>query len=301
MSKKFVREFYVFLSLVLITAALIATFLKSLLVSSNLIQVVLEYTANTVFFSSNNQALVGVILRILVFISSISVCGILYTSLSLILNRTVFEIMSADRSYKKHYLPEIIARGLSFEIYRVFYILKPVFYTIGVCIALFFSAGLLFNLFLFFTSISVEIMTFLTTSAMFFLGFAFLVSFLWSFCRIFSTFHCLEIVSTEPELDNKTVLKRAFVLFKNESFVVIGMWILYLSFLAAQSYKIIIMPEFLRIIPVDDFMFLVLLNVFSVISLRFLKMISYLRGLALRYNNIIYDVKDLKDIMKNFL
>ncbi|MDD3014303.1 MAG: hypothetical protein PHC34_11425 [Candidatus Gastranaerophilales bacterium] len=228
---------------------------------------------------------------------------ILYSVISAVATYKAYEIAALKYSYKKPDLEEVFFKTISWNFYRLIYVLSPLL-TIGTVIgSLFFLNIILFNEILSLAGFSIALVTFLTSfiSISLAVGFIFVLGLtIWN---IFITLFGMECVVSEPELNNNVIRKRSrkLSLAQKSNIKIYFFYTIFILALIVQFTGVILFPDILNEENLIILTAFIVIDIIFFIGLGYLKSSLYINSLLYKYDTIIFkDKNSLKELVSEW-
>jgi hypothetical protein len=217
----------------------------------------------------------------------------IYFVISSIATYKSYEQAAKKHSYMLPDLIDVFNKSLSWNVYRLLYILNPL-KTIGIIIVCsFITSIILFNFILALIGFNLAISAFLAIFVFLCFIVGMLISFGMAVFRIFMTLFGIECAISEPVLDNYVIKKRSQrLLLSNKTNIKLFIaYFIFIIILLTQFLGIILYPDKLNSDNITLLTICICLDVVSFLSLGFLKSSLYVDSIIQKYNRITFKDK----------
>jgi len=301
-AKDLIKFIFSYTTLFMLLVIFILLILYTLSTISKVFYLIAEYIRISVFNETINIGInfPDIVIKLISISIAFYLLFILYSTIAAVTSYKSYEIAAQQYSYKKPAPEDVFFKAISWNFYRIIYVLSPLL-SIGTIIGILFSLNIvLFNPILSIAGFSIAIVTFLTSfiSISLAVGSVFAVGLtIWN---VFITLFGIDCAVSEPELENHTIRKRSKKLSLAQKSN-IKMYILYLIFLLTlivQFTGVILFPDILN---EENFMILtalIIIDIILFIGLGYLKSSLYISSLLYKYDMIT--IKD-KNILKELV
>ena len=226
-------------------------------------------------------------LKAITLIAAAYLISIIISILSTISTYSIF-IFRQDNSFG---FSDIFFRGLSWNLYRIYHIFRPLFIVGGVVTILFFPFVCFFNFFLGLISINITFSIFISSFISLLLIFSLLTASIVSIWNATTTLFGMDCVIEEPKLSNKIIKKRSerLLFAHGKNWKLVPLYITNVFLIISQIAFILINRNFLS----EDKLLIVLLvitfDVTLFFALNYLKSCLYQNSINEQFKKIIID------------
>jgi len=233
------------------------------------------------------------ILKLAILCSSLYLIFVAYSVASAIFTYSSYEIAARNFAYKKQDLTNVIFKAISWNLYRIRYILRPPAVILLVALMLVIFSILLFNSILTLAGISIGIITFTSSFTALGILFCFIFSMVISVQRAFTTVFGFDCAVSEPDLPNNTIKERserlAFILPFNFNIHLLNLLSIFV--ISAQFFGAILFPGFINQENFPLIIMIIILDIVFLLGLGYLRTSLYLDSLLHKHKKIMLKTK----------
>lgn len=227
------------------------------------------------------------LLRIITLFAAVYLMSIIISILSTI-SSFVISVFQQDNDYE---IIDTVFRGLSWNLYRIYYIFRPVLIVAAIGMTLILPFIAFFNFFLGIISVNITISIFISSFISLALIFGFLIAAFVSIWNAVTTLFGMDCIIEEPELSNKTVKKRAerLLFAHGKNWKIVPFYSIFVFLIATQIAFMLITGNFLNEDKLTIIVSVVSIDIVIFFGLNYLKFRLYQDSINEQFKRIIID------------